>query len=77
MVPLDFRYVVQNEATYDNFADCYQAIRSGATTVDDDVKQNYIQITEDPGFQTGIQFIDFFEQAYECSGVCKNALFFY
>lgn len=78
-IPLDFKYVKSNvnDVTYDNFKDCYEAIRKGKTSASDEVKKVYEDVTNDPGFQTGIQFINFFETEYACSGVCKSALFFY
>ncbi len=54
MVPLEFRYVEQNEKTYDNFKDCYEAIRKGQTSATDAVKDTYSDIANDAGFQTGI-----------------------
>jgi len=77
MTPLVFSFESNNEQQYDNFQDCFVAIQKGTVNVDPDVKKEYENITNDPGFQSGIQFVNFFETNYQCSGVCEQALFFY
>lgn len=71
MTPLVFSFESNNEQQYDNFQDCFLAIQKGTVNVDPDVKQAYDDITNDPGFQSGIQFVNFFETNYQCSGVCE------
>lgn len=76
---MPFHWVLpsDNEKTYDTFQECFAAIEGGTANVEDSIKKEYREITEDPFFQTGIQFINYFENEYECSGTCKEALFFY
>jgi hypothetical protein len=39
--------------------------------------QSYQDLAKTKTFQTGLKFLEFFEQQFKCSGICKTALFYW
>ena len=63
---------------YSNFEECVDDIRAGnRPEVPEEEVEKYNKIYEKKETKQALQFIEYFEKNYQCSGVCESAMFFY
>jgi len=65
---------------YTTFKECFEDLKEGkrdTSQVPEEEVEKYKQLYESDEFNTAIGFIDYFEDEYECSGICSEAMFFY
>ena len=63
---------------YDSFEQCVDDIRAGNKKIVPQEKVDELnEIFAKPETQQGLQFIEYFEKNYQCSGICETAMFYY
>ena len=62
---------------YDTFSDCYQDILDGNTPRVQPEVEEFEDKWKDESLSMAIAFADYFEDLYQCSGICESPLFFY
>ena len=73
----EFDFSGQGERVYDTFADCYQDILDGNTPRVQPEVEEFEDKWKDESLSMAITFADYFEDLYQCSGICESPLFFY
>mmetsp|Transcript_1748 Transcript_1748/g.2447 ORF Transcript_1748/g.2447 Transcript_1748/m.2447 type:complete len:169 (+) Transcript_1748:503-1009(+) len=74
-IPFDF----SGEAAviYRKFRDCYKDILAGRTSRVQPELAEFRNRFEEQNLDLAIDFANYFEEQYNCSGICKSALFYY
>lgn len=73
----EFDFSGQGATIYRKFSDCYRDILSGNTSRVQPEVAEFRDRWEENQLSLAIDFADYFEEAYKCSGICESALFYY
>ena len=74
-VPFDFSGT--GAVIYRQFSDCYKDILSGETSRVQPELAEFRNRFEENNLDLAIDFANYFEEQYGCSGICRSALFYY
>ena len=73
--PFDFSG--EGAVIYNNFASCYKDILAGKTSRVQPELAKFRNRVEENQLDLAIDFANYFEEAYKCSGICTSAIFYY
>ena len=73
----EFDFSGQGSTIYRKFSDCYSDINAGRTSRVQPEKTQFRNRWEENQLSLAIDFANYFEQTYNCSGICESALFYY
>ena len=77
MLYTPFDFSGEGGVIYRKFADCYRDILDGKTSRVQPELAKFRNRFEEGNLSLAIDFANYFEEAYGCSGICKAALFYY
>ena len=73
----EFDFSGQGGRIYDKFADCYKDILYGLTPRVLPEIEEFEERWKDDSLSLAIDFANYFEDLYKCSGICESPLFYY
>ena len=73
----EFDFSGTGAITYRKFSDCYRDIRNGRTSRVQPEQSEFRDRWAESKLGLAIDFANYFEETYKCSGICESALFYY
>ena len=71
---------IYNITAYSTFKDCFNDLRSGkrnSDQVSEAKVKEYQELYDRDEYQQAMNFIEYFEDSFTCSGICEQSLFYY